>query len=465
MSGIWTPDGTRSLVPLDRGSMAAVISNKSTDSTTVELLSFPSLSDNGDDVRGQLITSNRATTANFKGATAIYAPAGTRKSYVTFNFDAGHNVQVYSQTNAAVTFYDGSLVWFFPANNGHLVRHYGNYVSYDKKFAGTPGIDGDVSNHLGDQFVFQAENGSPSTFYGTFHYLLTSSISNGASDYTAPCKYYAGDTYGINHGCIGGVYVNRYDSSRTTKALVDMIDDINNGNTPFCCKRITGPGLPQSCPDNGSYKAYLRYDMRSKVPSLYYHYFLVPGVALDVSGFTYKSSYPNARLTVQLEYSALIYRVPEGGWIRDNDAILPNTVTATIALNPSETPFVIMSSAGYQLVAIVTVSSAKIGIRPYSSTANGFTIETCRVERYQDGGNVSAEAWAVTTTDTNKTATYSSPYEMFTFNQYVLQNTVKCNVEVTLKIKTSGNKTIYIKIWINKTSTCTLKINMSTVME
>lgn len=460
MSGIWMPDSTRSLVPLHAGHLTAAVTRQE---TSGELVSFPSLTADGSDVRGQVINARRPISDNYGGAAIFYVPNAARKSSITYYYSSTGMLLHKNPVNIAAVDFGADLIVFGPACTSHDIKQYGAVESYSYTRNGTVSGDSSTDNHYADQYIFSAEVNNPATFYVTFHYLITTTITNGGS-YTDPIKIRTGTT-AVESGAVGGIYVSQ-SSNRYSKSFNNLISDITNNTTPFTCTRFCdNNALPSTSPSHGNMKAYLRYDMHSRGPTIYFHHILCPYVSADISGFNYNSSYPNAELKFELEYSALVYRVPDGGWIWNNDDTLPDTQSITLSLSPRDEPYILMTVSGYQLVAQVSINAVNLKIRPYSSTGNPFTISYCQVEKRQTGGtSPSAISWAGTDTYYNQSASYSSPFSFVMFTNYVLVDSCTCNVETYMRVSI-GSKMVYIRIWIVKTATCTLHINMSATLQ
>ena len=330
-------------------------------------LSFPYLGILGEPWTRQYISFDRVVTDNFGAAGVIYknsTAAQANRSWIEFQRDSSNNliVSASSQMTWMLKYPCPAGGQGYPSPFADVVVSLAGINNYTAKgFTGTgdavvPSIayggsayamtsNNQVSNSMTFKF-WGLGNISNATRYVSAHYLFHSDIRNLPTGYTPnynnPVKFYTD----IEHGTMGmmngtgtwPLYVwdsgGQHESSSST-SWHKFLSDPNNSDW-FRCTRFTDKdAFPSVCPSDGKMLAYMRFDMQSDSQTSYIST-TAPTVGLDLSGFTYNSSAPNATLHLDLDYAFLFYGTKGNGWIYDNDGYHDNVQTASASLQPSE---------------------------------------------------------------------------------------------------------------------------------
>ena len=483
MSGV-VFNGRRPAVPVVNDRLRTILTNHSGD--TDAHLSFPYLGVSGEPVTNQWISFNRPMTDNFAAVGALYKNATAtqaNRSWIEFRRDSSNNLLAVgsSQLSYILNYpYPGGMSpWPSSVPKVDAVVTLAEITDHTiLTFTDAPGgtsahtpciarvgsavetvLNNQTSNAM--QLAFWGTDGAVNpSWYASFHYLFHSKITNpdgAVPSYSNPVNFYTDIDHGTmclmdGQGKLGTTSSMFAGGASGEDTSANTWHKLLSDNPDWCtCTRYTDrPAFPSVCPSDGNMLAYMRFDtQRLRMSGTSYINVSAPSVGLDLSGFTYNASAPNATLHIDLDYAFLLYGIDDNGWIYDNDGYHDGSRTVNITINPSGTEQEIFPNlGGFRVTARANTGSASIRIR--SATGEDITVSRLTVTAKSKDGT-GTQSWVNDVEGTSTTTSFTVPvgdtatfFSWFTYNSYVLQNYSKTYVKGEFNL--GGSKKIIIEM-------------------
>lgn len=479
MSGV-VFNGRRPAAPVVNDRLRTILTNHSDNNDAH--LSFPYLGVSGEPVTNQWISFDRPMTDNFAAVGILYKNATAtqaNRSWIEFKRDSSNNLVVAGNQVTWMLNYpypSGMSPWPSSVPRVDAVISIAQITDTTvRTFTHVKGTDTDVPQVAsvgssgamnGNNQYSQATNVkfwgtdgavNPSR-YASLHYLFHSTITNPDGEvptYTNPLDFYTDINHGTMclmqgaHGTNYPLFVGNSDGTESTS--VDSWHKFLLDNPSWCtCTRYTDrAAFPSVCPSDGNMLAYMRFDVQRPLNSTAYITTTVPSVGLDLSGFIYNASAPNATLHIDLDYAFLFYGIDDKGWIYDNDGYHDGSRAVNITVNQSDTEQEIFSDlGGFRVTARADTGSASIRIR--SATGEDITVSRLTVTAKAKDGT-GTQSWVNDVEGTSTTTSFTVPvgdtatfFSWFTYNSYVLQDYSKTYVKGEFNL--GGTKKIIIEM-------------------
>ena len=212
------------------------------------------------------------------------------------------------------------------------------------------------------------------TAYASVNYFLQTTISDGGT-YTNPWKL----NTDAGSFAIGGI------SNNYTPPLGNMTTITTNSSLKW--ERYATNIFGQTSRKSGTtYYDLIRADMSLEIGSSYV-YLNTPMLSFDTSGFKYNSSYPNAKMLIEMQYNFVVYGIASDpanavyGSIANNDKVyMPGTGTKTYKVTAAANSEKALFTTNGMTFGIYYDSNAKY-IYAKSSGSSSVTMTKCYIQQ------------------------------------------------------------------------------------